>query len=181
VTQLWAPRQATLLSCGIDPGGIPNAALTLDSRSVAQPFTCSRLVPPGLLISTLSLNALHMRRVFSRLDLVGHTEYKIVGRALVCSFVLILSLFLAATIHLSPASCHQAMEKVVKTGETDVDSTVDVEQQRGRITYATEVGRRETLRRSMSGRRGSMDSMSIRPARRSIDPSLVLPPTYRTL
>jgi len=73
------------------------------------------------------------------------------------------------------------MEKVVKTGETDVDSTVDVEQQRGRITYAAEVGRREGLRRSMSGRRGSMDSMSIRPARRSIDPSLVLPPTYRTL
>ena len=73
------------------------------------------------------------------------------------------------------------MEKVVKTGETDVDSTVDVEQQRGRITYAAEVGRRETLRRSMSGRRSSMDSMSIRPARRSIDPSLVLPPTYRTL
>lgn len=73
------------------------------------------------------------------------------------------------------------MEKVVKTGETDVDSTVDVEQQRGRIHYAAEVGRRETLRRSMSGRRGSMDSMSIRPARRSIDPSLVLPPTYRTL
>jgi sodium/potassium-transporting ATPase subunit alpha len=69
----------------------------------------------------------------------------------------------------------------VKTGETDVESTVDVEQQRGRIHYAAEVGRRETLRRSMSGRRGSMDSMSIRPARRSIDPSLVLPPTYRTL
>ena len=73
------------------------------------------------------------------------------------------------------------MEKVVKTGEMDVDSTVDVEQQRGRIHYGPEVGRRETLRRSMSGRRGSMDSMSIRPARRSIDPSLVLPPTYRTL
>ena len=69
----------------------------------------------------------------------------------------------------------------MKTGETDVESIVDVEQQRGRIQYAAEVGRRETLRRSMSGRRGSMDSMSIRPARRSIDPSLVLPPTYRTL
>ena len=73
------------------------------------------------------------------------------------------------------------MEKEVKTSETDVDPIVDVEQQRGRIQYAAEVGRRETLRRSMSGRRGSMDSMSIRPARRSIDPSLVLPPTYRTL
>ena len=81
MTQLWAPKQATLLSCGIDPGGIPNATLTLDSRSVAQPFTCSHLVPQaGLLISTLSLNALHMRRVFSPLNLVGHTEYKIVGR-----------------------------------------------------------------------------------------------------
>ena len=67
------------------------------------------------------------------------------------------------------------MEKVVKTGETDVDS-VDVEQQRGRIQYAAEVGRRETRLRSMS-RRSSMDSLSIRPARRSIDPSLVLPPT----
>jgi sodium/potassium-transporting ATPase subunit alpha len=74
------------------------------------------------------------------------------------------------------------MEKVVKTGETDVESIdVDVEKQRGRIQYAAEVGRRETLRRSMSGRRSSMDSLSIRPARRSIDPSLVLPPTYRTL
>lgn len=72
------------------------------------------------------------------------------------------------------------MEKEVKTGEIDVAS-VDVEQQRGRIQYAAEVGRRETLRRSMSGRRSSMDSLSIRPARRSIDPSLVLPPTYRTL
>lgn len=72
------------------------------------------------------------------------------------------------------------MEKVVKTGETDVDS-VDVEQQRGRIQYAAEVGRRESRLRSMSGRRSSMDSLSIRPARRSIDPSLVLPPTYRTL
>lgn len=69
----------------------------------------------------------------------------------------------------------------MKTGETDVDSTVDVEQQRGRIQYAAEVGRRETRLRSMSGRRSSMDSLSIRPARRSIDPSLVLPPTYRTL
>jgi sodium/potassium-transporting ATPase subunit alpha len=72
------------------------------------------------------------------------------------------------------------MEKVAKTGEMDVDS-VDIEQQRGRIQYAEGVGRRETLRRSMSGRRPSMDSLSIRPARRSIDPSLVLPPTYRTL
>jgi sodium/potassium-transporting ATPase subunit alpha len=74
------------------------------------------------------------------------------------------------------------MEKDVKTAESDVDSVdVDIERQRGRIQYAESVGRRETLRRSMSGRRGSMDSMSIRPARRSIDPSLILPPTYRTL
>lgn len=72
------------------------------------------------------------------------------------------------------------MQKAVKIGETDVES-VDVEQQRGRIQYAAEVGRRETRPRSMSGRRSSMDSLSIRPARRSIDPSLALPPQYRTL
>jgi hypothetical protein len=73
------------------------------------------------------------------------------------------------------------MEKVgIETGETDVDS-IDVEQQRGRIHYAANVGRRETGFRSMSGRRSSMDSLSIRPARRSIDPSLILPPQYRTM
>jgi hypothetical protein len=73
------------------------------------------------------------------------------------------------------------MEKVgIETGETDVDS-IDVEQQRGRIHYAANVGRRETGLRSMSGRRSSMDSLSIRPARRSIDPSLILPPQYRTM
>jgi hypothetical protein len=68
----------------------------------------------------------------------------------------------------------------IETGETDVDS-IDVEQQRGRIHYGPNVGRRETGLRSMSGRRSSMDSLSIRPARRSIDPSLILPPQYRTM
>ena len=72
------------------------------------------------------------------------------------------------------------MEKPVKIGEIDLES-VDVEQQRGRIHYAAEVGRHESRLRSRSGRRSSMDSMSIRPARRSIDPALALPPQYRTL
>lgn len=72
------------------------------------------------------------------------------------------------------------MDKVEKTGEIDIES-IDIERQPGRIQYASEVGRRETGRRSLSRRRSSMDSMSIRPARRSIDPALALPPQYRTL
>ena len=56
---------------------------------------------------------------------------------------------------------------------------------RGRITYASDVGRRRT---SMSGverghgRSRSRDSsMSIRPASRQVDPSIALPPMYRTV
>lgn len=72
------------------------------------------------------------------------------------------------------------MDKVEKTVEVDVDA-FDLERQRGRIQYADDVGKRENRVRSRSGRRPSMDSLSIRPARRSIDPALALPPQYRTL
>lgn len=84
-------------------------------------------------------------------------------------------------VHFQSPPSQRNMEKTgIETGETDVDS-IDIEQNRGRIHYAANVGRRETRLRSMSGRRSSMDSLSIRPARRSIDPSLILPPQYRTM
>jgi sodium/potassium-transporting ATPase subunit alpha len=53
---------------------------------------------------------------------------------------------------------------------------------RGRITYADDVEPLDRVRRRSSHRRSlSRDSMSIRPARQSVDPSVALPPQFRTL
>nr|OQO31842.1 hypothetical protein B0A51_00848 [Rachicladosporium sp. CCFEE 5018] len=68
------------------------------------------------------------------------------------------------------------------------DQTMGTDLERGQtrgIQYADDVDGRRTRRastsRSRSRRRDSMDSMSIRQARRSVDPALVLPPQYRTM
>lgn len=61
-------------------------------------------------------------------------------------------------------------------GEEDLDQR---EQKGPRITYADDVENRP--RRARSARRQSMDSMSIRSMSRTVDPSLMLPPQFRTL
>lgn len=76
------------------------------------------------------------------------------------------------------------MEKPALTSDDTAVDAADAERGVGRgrnIQYAPDVdGRRTSIARSMS-RRGSMDSLSIRQARRSVDPSLALPPQYRTM
>lgn len=80
------------------------------------------------------------------------------------------------------------MEKTVThetTASQALSTTEDVLPARGRVQYAADVlsrlDRADTERSRSRSRRGSFDSMSIRPARRSIDPALALPPQYRTM
>ena len=80
----------------------------------------------------------------------------------------------------SPLMLNNAMEKPAAALEHSV-STSELEHQglaRGRIRYAPDV---DGHLRSSSRRSRSRDSLSIGPARRSIDPALVLPPQFRTL
>ena len=64
-------------------------------------------------------------------------------------------------------------------------SDLDLEgqtQPRGRITYADDTNTIERqTRKSTHIRSRSRDSMSIRSVRRSVDPSIALPPAFRTL
>ncbi|KAK6415996.1 hypothetical protein LTR95_017517, partial [Oleoguttula sp. CCFEE 5521] len=68
------------------------------------------------------------------------------------------------------------------------DQTMGSDLERGQtrgVQYADDVDgrrmRRASTSPSRSRRRGSMDSLWIRQARRSVDPALVLPPQYRTI
>ncbi|KAK5125068.1 hypothetical protein LTR85_001259 [Meristemomyces frigidus] len=76
------------------------------------------------------------------------------------------------------------IDRAASPGEPAISADVDgghLERQ-GRVTYAPDVVDREAFGYRSSRRRSpSRDSMSIHSARRSIDPSIVLPPQFRTL
>lgn len=74
------------------------------------------------------------------------------------------------------------LAKLPRAHTVDSADLQRVTSNRGRVTYAPSIRARRTSNgRDGHARSRSRDEMSIRSARRSIDPSLVLPPQFRTL
>lgn len=72
--------------------------------------------------------------------------------------------------------------KLPRALTTDSADLERVTSNRGRVTYAPSIRARRTSNdRNVHTRSRSRDSMSIRSARRNIDPSIILPPQFRTL
>uniref|UniRef100_A0A2D3UNA7 Related to PMR1-Ca++-transporting P-type ATPase located in Golgi n=1 Tax=Ramularia collo-cygni TaxID=112498 RepID=A0A2D3UNA7_9PEZI len=74
------------------------------------------------------------------------------------------------------------LQKLPRAYTTDSADLERMTSNRGRVTYAPSFRERRTSNgRDVRARSRSRDSMSIRSTRRSIDPSIVLPPQFRTL